>query len=161
MNLSCFLPLLTVILLRITSQVRAVGCFVCDSLNGTNMACADPFDGILDSSNPSNSSYVADCMDGRKDSTGLFPARYCVKMFGTRWSTETSSYVHLFIRRCTLDSLGDQNGYFVWGGHSYKGSILTCDYDACNVSHGLRASLAVIWSVFSIFCAFECHIMLT
>ena len=34
-----------------------------------------------------------------------------------------------YIRRCTLDSLGDQNGAFVWEGESYIGHILTCDYD--------------------------------
>ncbi|OQV23225.1 hypothetical protein BV898_02956 [Hypsibius exemplaris] len=128
-------PICAAILMAFPAHVAGVGCYVCNSMNGSDATCGDPY-------NPSNGTYVDDCMDGKPGYEGLFPTRYCIKMSGYRWSTDLMEFIYLYIRRCAVESLGHAKGTFVWGGHTYTGSILTCDYDGCNSTSRLKSTEA-------------------
>ena len=57
---------------------EGIDCFKCVSINGSNPACEDPF----------HNNYTYDilerqCMAGRKNRNGLFPASACIKVGGT------------------------------------------------------------------------------
>ncbi len=54
----------------------AIGCYVCQSLNGDNPFCEDPFN------TTSVDYFQPDCKSGRKGRAGLFPADACVKVSG-------------------------------------------------------------------------------
>ncbi len=75
-----------------------IGCFVCTSHDGDEPFCEDPFN----TTNPNSTVdyYVPNCMAGRKERDGLFPASVCVKVKGTYWETGKT----LVIRTCALDS---------------------------------------------------------
>ncbi|XP_055338249.1 uncharacterized protein LOC129588152 [Paramacrobiotus metropolitanus] len=138
---SLHLPVIGVIawayLVTVVDKASSIGCFVCDSINKTDPFCEDPF-------HPFNSTYVDVCMDGRAGIVGTFPARYCIKMKGESLEDQT----FLYIRRCTVDSLGDQNGIFVWERISYKGHVLTCDFDGCNVAtKHLADKIILMWAL--------------
>ena len=62
--------------------LAVLGCYKCTTINNDTLKdpCKDPF-------NPGNapvSIYEADCKSGQYDRVGLFPARYCLKISGTR-----------------------------------------------------------------------------
>ena len=51
------------------------------------------------------------------------------------------------IRTCVLEDMNNQCGTFKFGNETYKGCILTCDFDGCNSAVSLKFSvlgLAVI-----------------
>ena len=54
----------------------AIGCYVCQSLNGDNPFCEDPFN------TTSVDYFQPDCKSGRKGRAGLFLADACVKISG-------------------------------------------------------------------------------
>ena len=60
-----------------------IGCFVCYSLNGSDPGCEDPFNSTLNASTLQLDRYMPDCLAGKKERAGLFPASHCVKVSGT------------------------------------------------------------------------------
>ncbi|KAF4531471.1 hypothetical protein B566_EDAN004242 [Ephemera danica] len=56
---------------------RAIDCFKCVSVAGSNPPCDDPFH-----NNYSTALLESPCMGGRKGRNGLFPATACIKLNG-------------------------------------------------------------------------------
>ena len=44
------------------------------------------------------------------------------------------------IRTCVLEDMNNQCGTFKFGNETYKGCILTCDFDGCNAAVSLEFS---------------------
>jgi hypothetical protein len=57
-------------------SVTTIGCFLCNSFNGSDTGCEDPFE-------PAYVNYQSPCSQGKVGRTGVFPASYCIKMSGT------------------------------------------------------------------------------
>jgi hypothetical protein len=56
----------------------SIGCFQCQSVNGSDPKCDDPFFNNF----VENSVYQPDCKSGMKGRDGLYPASDCVKIKG-------------------------------------------------------------------------------
>ena len=57
---------------------------MCYSLNGSDPGCEDPFNStFLNASTNTLDRYMPDCLAGKKERSGLFPASHCVKVSGT------------------------------------------------------------------------------
>lgn len=59
-----------------STEAEGIGCFLCSSKNGSNPNCEDPY-------HPGHSTYAENCMVGKKNHVGRFPASFCVKITGT------------------------------------------------------------------------------
>ena len=46
----------------------------------------------------------------------------------------------MVIRTCVLEDMNNQCGTFKFGNETYKGCILTCDFDGCNAAVSLKFS---------------------
>lgn len=58
-------------------KVNAIDCFVCNSINGSNSYCEDPF-------NTNVIKYLRkNCEGYKKERQGNFPADHCIKIVGT------------------------------------------------------------------------------
>lgn len=55
------------------SIVHSIGCFVCQSINGSEPSCEDTF-------NNSGQFWQPNCMAGRRGRKGFFPATQCIKI---------------------------------------------------------------------------------
>ena len=101
------------------------------------------------------------CEVPKESHVGTFPANFCVKMIGDNRKLNTYGYYyiivdiiiylpivlnkqnfviliiedtneHLVIRQCVLENMNSQCGTFKFENDTFKGCILTCDYDGCN-----------------------------
>ncbi|CAM1326227.1 Uncharacterised protein g9200 [Pycnogonum litorale] len=123
------------------TKCNAINCYTCNSYNGTDKNCTDPF-------HPAYSIYQKQCMVPKKNHIGLFPANFCIKIIGT--STETN--VEVVIRACTLQNMDNQCGVFRYQDQYYNGCILTCTYDGCNSSRpSSKTSFSIFISVLFVF----------
>lgn len=142
--------------------VQGLGCYVCQSIDGDNPYCEDPFNATYP--NDTRDFFREDCRAGRKHRNGLFPATACVKVSGTYWhSGET-----LVIRTCAVDSnslttdteiarVEHSCGLFDFVAnatddpdkvHRLSGCIDVCDNaDGCNSSMSLVPSFIVLITV--------------
>eukprot|EP00095_Tigriopus_kingsejongensis_P011037 maker-scaffold109_size355148-snap-gene-2.23 protein:Tk11037 transcript:maker-scaffold109_size355148-snap-gene-2.23-mRNA-1 annotation:"PREDICTED: uncharacterized protein LOC100906847" len=95
-NRQFFLGLMVVAVAIVFPCTTGLGCYVCQSVNGDNPYCEDPFN--TTHPNSTDDFFRTDCRSGRKHRNGKATA--CVKVRGTYWhSGET-----LVIRTCTVDS---------------------------------------------------------
>jgi len=107
---------------------NGVGCFLCNSFNGSDPGCRDPF-------HPAYSTYEKECKQGKRDRVGLFVAHYCIKMSGI--SVKTG--LELVVRTCALESMAHQCGQFEFEDEKYEGCLSTCDLDGCNAGEQIHS----------------------
>lgn len=62
------------------TNTSGLGCYVCQSIDGSNPDCEDPFNATY--VNSTRDYYNEDCYTGRKNRNGLFPSTACVKVKG-------------------------------------------------------------------------------
>ena len=129
-----YLLIIATTFFNLFSNVQAIGCYKCSSTNNDS-TCIDPF-------NPGHSPtsfYEQDCKSGIPGRTGLFPARFCLKVSGTIAKTNEQ----IVIRTCTVSKLLDSDS-----SHSsftlklddntevqvMSGLIASCKDDGCNLA---------------------------
>jgi len=130
MNIKQVVPFsyIAAILVLIAEYSEAINCYTCNSRNGTDPNCEDPY-------NPALSKYQLNCQEPKEGHIGRFPATFCVKLIGKIIRTG-----ELFvIRRCALDNMDNQCGVFRFENDTLRGCILTCDYDGCNTAYSRHA----------------------
>nr|CAD7572289.1 unnamed protein product [Timema californicum] len=57
------------------AETKAINCYTCSSLNGSDVNCEDPY-------NPAMSTYTEKCMVPKQGHIGMFPANFCIKIVG-------------------------------------------------------------------------------
>ena len=62
---------------NIIEKIQSIGCFSCESINGSNPGCEDTFHYDGDQVD-----FVQPCMTGRKGRMGLYPGSVCIKISG-------------------------------------------------------------------------------
>ncbi|GBL80731.1 hypothetical protein AVEN_225368-1 [Araneus ventricosus] len=132
------LTTLSIFLQRI-NQGYAISCYECNSKNGTDRNCHDPF-------HPAMSTYTEGCKVPKEGHIGQFPANFCIKVIGKTVHTEEE---HV-IRACVLENMDNQCGVFRFESDTLQGCILTCDYDGCNRSTTLHQSIFLLLTTTSI-----------
>ncbi|KAF6017676.1 hypothetical protein EB796_002992 [Bugula neritina] len=119
------------------SGVEGIGCYVCESINGSDPRCEDVFNAYPDA-------YQSSCMAPRKNRSGTFPASTCIK-FKARKGDHT-----VYVRGCaskngepTTDAeIGalDHCGWskeITYQGILMRGCLTVCEEDGCNNSNTL------------------------
>ncbi|XP_013415678.1 uncharacterized protein LOC106177459 [Lingula anatina] len=119
----------------LVGKVSTIGCYVCTSINHSELACEDKFEPL------NGSYYVPDCMGSRKDQDGLFPATSCIKLIGV---DEPNNYT-VTVRTCVTNSGGttseteiDVVSHCGWirrislDGTEMDGCVVSCNTDGCN-----------------------------
>ncbi|GAB1603630.1 uncharacterized protein LOC115218997 [Argonauta hians] len=122
-------------------RLQSVGCFVCNSFNHSNPDCEDPFN------NRNNEFYNSKCWSSHRNRVGVFPATQCIKMV----ATDSETGYRIVVRNCVVDNGGTtseseigRQSHCGWvrtmkyDGKMYRGCILACDYDGCNVAPRLN-----------------------
>ena len=62
-----------------TMKINSMGCFHCQSVNGSNPVCDDPFNSTRAFY---EGYYQSSCLSGMKDRAGLYPSSACLKLKG-------------------------------------------------------------------------------
>ncbi|XP_076315499.1 uncharacterized protein LOC143228040 [Tachypleus tridentatus] len=100
---------------------NGISCYTCSSRNKSDLSCHEPFV-------PANSTYTENCMVPTEGRIRLSPARFCLKVLGkTAMNNE-----EVVIRACVREPMENHCGVFKYGEDTFKGCIVTCDYDGCN-----------------------------
>ena len=73
----CQVIIMLVFVCNIIDRVHSIGCFSCESVNGSNPGCEDTFQYDKDQVD-----FVQPCMTGRKRRIGLYPGSVCIKVSG-------------------------------------------------------------------------------
>lgn len=147
-------------MLCIISDIHSLSCFKCMTTNFLDDACSDPF-------NPIDNHYEPECQATIKGKNGLFPARFCVKIYGIivdidRNLNRSLIHKHLYLRTCITENImsstksSDSTGNFrlknfadIHGSIKMQGTISLCTSDGCNQALIHRISLLTF--VFSLF----------
>lgn len=132
---SCLLILVITVLWF--QGVRAINCYTCSSLNGSDVNCEDPY-------NPAMSTYTEKCMVPKQGHIGMFPANFCIKIVGRNVAT----WELMVIRACVMKTMDSQCGVFRYQEHTMTGCVLTCDYDGCNSSNRTSPYIPLLFSIF-------------
>ncbi|XP_067927856.1 UPAR/Ly6 domain-containing protein bou-like [Watersipora subatra] len=126
-------------------EVDGIGCYMCQSINGSNPRCEDTFNSHPDL-------YQSSCFAAKGgDILGTFPATTCLKLKATK-----DNYT-VFVRDCTLDRGGitkdveigalDHCGWIrsiSFDGTMMRGCLTTCEHDGCNSAATLLTSLTLL-----------------
>ncbi|XP_065577482.1 U-scoloptoxin(05)-Sm1a-like [Artemia franciscana] len=107
-------------------NVQGISCYDCTSKNGSDINCEDPV-------NPALIVYKNPCNAGKDGHIGEFPANFCIKIIGREYDSEDD----MVLRKCTLESMDNQCGEFRFEDTLFRGCILTCDFDGCNIASEL------------------------
>jgi len=102
-----------------------IGCYRCTSSNGSNPACEDPFNGY-------DVGYEKYCKAMKKHRTGVFPASFCIKLYGH----DKARNEFTFVRECSTEDLGNFKGTFRLNGRDVSGVVATCRGNGCNGTSG-------------------------
>ncbi|KAG8202159.1 hypothetical protein JTE90_010516 [Oedothorax gibbosus] len=121
------------ILMNRINEGNAISCYTCNSRNGTDQNCHDPF-------HPAMSTYTEACKVPKEGHIGQFPANFCIKVIGKTIQTE----VEHVIRACVLENMDNQCGVFRFEEDTLQGCILTCDYDGCNGDSQLQGGALLL-----------------
>lgn len=132
----------TVLLLFFAQECSSIGCFVCKSYNGSDLACEDTFNSTVPQAtnfSTGRHKYYNPCWAEKLYHRGLFPAEYCIKVKG--YQKDNPRYTVL-IRTCALDSgtlTADTEivrisscSQFKFRNVEYIGCVQSCDTDGCN-----------------------------
>lgn len=126
-------------------QASSINCYTCNSVNGTNPNCHDPF-------HPAHARYVVDCTVPKDGHVGRFPAHFCVKVVGRTMDTN----IEMVIRICSLETMDNSCGVFRYENDILRGCILTCNNDGCNEAPPtLRSHALVVTLVFLLAISFS------
>lgn len=86
-----FISFIMIIITLFPKNVSSIGCYKCSTMSGNSSACKDPFE-----PGKSNISlYDPDCYSGQPDRIGIFPARFCLKVSGTRGKYSLFNFLSL------------------------------------------------------------------
>ncbi|CAF1066446.1 unnamed protein product [Rotaria sp. Silwood1] len=122
--------------------------------NFENDTCSDPF-------HPINNYLEIECLATSNGKSGVFPARFCVKIFGTVVDVDRNvnrSLLHksLYLRTCIIDNImdstrsSDSTGNFRLKNFNHikgvrmQGTITLCSHDGCNQATLLAVNLMTI-----------------
>lgn len=128
------LTFLAVLCVLAPAPVTSLGCFTCQSVNGSMPTCEDTFSNVT-------SYYQQECFAPRPNRIGQFPGTQCIKFIARRSDPPMS----LVIRDCVVDN-GETNfemeigrvsycglaTYLVFNEQRWQGCLLVCNTDGCN-----------------------------
>ncbi|VDD94657.1 unnamed protein product [Enterobius vermicularis] len=159
----------TLIILIFIEKTSSIGCFVCQSYNGSDPSCEDTFNSTVQQGTNFSSGknkYLNPCWAEKLHHRGLFPAEYCIKIKGYQSDNPKSTMV---IRTCALDSgtlTADTEivrisscSPFKFRGKQYNGCVQSCDTDGCNraTSTEISFSLYLLISALLIYMFCKCN----
>ncbi|XP_014782564.1 uncharacterized protein LOC106878003 isoform X1 [Octopus bimaculoides] len=134
-------------------RLRSVGCFVCSSFNHSNPECEDPFH------NRNNRFYHSKCWSSHRNRIGVYPATQCIKVVATDYETG----YHIVVRNCVVDNGGTtseseigRQSHCGWvramkyNNKMYRGCVLACDYDGCNVASPLHQPPQIFYTLLAL-----------
>lgn len=138
-----FLTAVTVVLLAGLDRLHSLSCFKCMTSDFQQDLCKDPF-------NPVDNRLEHECQATIRGRSGLFPARFCVKISGVvvdvdRGVNQSLLHNSLFLRTCITENIMDSTrsldstGHFrlknfggIDGEIKMQGTITLCTIDGCN-----------------------------
>jgi hypothetical protein len=120
-----------------------IGCFHCQSINGSNPTCEDPFNStaaILDGF------YKPECYSGMRNRSGLYPASACLKIKGYRSKTNPD-WNFLMIQKIIEANILEHNGETIMmRSCSVDGGSKTSDFELVRIENSC-GNVALINSI--------------